>query len=75
VTIVRRGPDKDARRIADHKQSELRPKDAAYWKQRGDRAVDIGHVFKYPYSYYNLMRRANDPDLKKAMDSKAWHLF
>jgi hypothetical protein len=75
VTIVRRGPDKDARRIADHKRSDLRPKEAAYWKQRGDRAVDIGHVFKYPYSYYNLMRRANDPELKRTMDAKAWHLF
>ena len=75
VTVTRRGPDKDARRIADHKPSDLRPKDATYWQKRGDRAVDIGHVFKYPYSYYNLIRRANDPELQQTFEAKAYHLF
>ena len=75
VTITRRGPGADARRIPDHKPSDLRPKDATYWQKRGDRAVDIGHVFKYPYSYYNLMRRANDPALKQTWDAKAYHIF
>ena len=75
VTITRRGPDKDARRIADHKPNDLRPKDGTYWQKRGDRAVDIGHAFKYPYSYYNLMRRANDPELKQSFEAKAYHIF
>jgi hypothetical protein len=75
VTITRRGPAPDARRISDHKPSDLRPRDATYWQKRADRAVDIGHVFKYPYSYYNLLRRANDPDLQQTWEAKAWHLF
>ena len=75
VTVTRRGPDADAKRIPDHKPSQLRPKDAAYWQKRGDHAVDIGHVFKYPYSFYYLLRHANDPELNKAWEAKAYHLF
>jgi hypothetical protein len=37
--------------------------------------VGIGHVFKYPYSYYDLLRRARDPELRRALDAKAYHLF
>lgn len=75
VTVTRQGPDPDARRITDHKPSQLRPSDTKYWEQRGDKTLGIGHVFKYPYSYYDLLRRANDPELQAAWDAKAYHLF
>jgi hypothetical protein len=75
VTVTRKGPDPDSKRYPDHRPSDLRPTDAAYWKRRGDRSVGIGHVFKYPYSYYDLLRRAKDPELKRAWDAKAYHLF
>jgi hypothetical protein len=75
VTVTRRGPDADSKRIADHKPSALRPSDAKYWQNRGDHAVDIGHVFKYPYSYYDLLQRADDAELKKECDAKAYLLF
>lgn len=75
VTVTRQGPAPDDRRISDHKKSPLRPRDRKYWEQRGDRSVGIGHVFKYPYSYYDLLRRANDPELALAWDKKAYHLF
>jgi hypothetical protein len=75
VTITRRGPEPDARRIPDHKPSNLRPREATYWEKRGDHAVDIGHVFKYPYSYYDLLRRAEDEELTRAFEEKAYHLF
>ena len=75
VTVTRRGPDPDARRISDHRPSNLRPRDAMYWEKRGDHAVDIGHVFKYPYSYYDLLRRAKDPELTEVFEAKAYHLF
>ena len=75
VTVVRRGPEPDAKRIADHKPTHLRPHDTAYWQQRGNHAVDIGHVFKYPYSYYNLLQRANSTELNQAWEEKAYHLF
>lgn len=37
--------------------------------------TDIGHVFKYPYSYYDLLQRADDPALAKEWDAKAYHVF
>ena len=75
VTVTRRGPESDARRIAEHKPSKLRPTQASYWKKRGDHAVGIGHVFKYPYSYYDLMRRVDDAELQRAFDEKAYAIF
>ncbi len=75
VTVTRQGPESDARRIAEHKPSKLRPTQATYWKKRGDHAVGIGHVFKYPYSYYDLMRRVDDAELQRSFDEKAYALF
>lgn len=75
VTVTRKGPEQDAKRYPDHKPSNLRPIDSEYWQRRGDHAVGIGHVFKYPYSCYDLLRRASDPELRPAWDAKAYHLF
>jgi hypothetical protein len=75
VTVTRLGPDADSRRIPDHKPSKLRPTDSQYWERRGDKAVGIGHVFKYPYGYYDLLRRADDQELARTFDAKAYHLF
>ena len=75
VTVTRRGPDADAKRRPDHKPTTLRPTDATYWQRRGDKTVAIGHVFKYPYSYYELLRHARDPKLKQTLDAKAYHIF
>ena len=75
VTVTRLGPGPDAKPRPDHKPSDLRPNDPAYWKKRGDKSVGIGHLFKYPYSYYDLLRHARDPELEQAWDEKAYHLF
>ncbi len=75
VTVTRQGPGADDRRIPDHKPSELRPDDADYWEKRGDHAVGIGHVFKYPYSYYDLWNRVDNDVLKREWEAKAYHLF
>ncbi|QEG40922.1 hypothetical protein [Roseimaritima ulvae] len=75
VTVTRQGPQPDARVIKDHKPSKLRPDDAEYWQQRGEKTLGIGHVFKYPYAYYDLLARADDPQLEQALDAKAWQLF
>ena len=75
VTVTRQGPKPDDRKIADHKKTKLRPKDPAYWDKRGNKTLGIGHVFKYPYAYYDLLERANDPELAKEFDAKAYHLF
>lgn len=75
VTVTRMGPQAGDRKIKDHPFSKLRPDEADYWKKRGDKTLGIGHVFKYPYAYYDLLARANDPELEKEFDAKAWQLF
>jgi hypothetical protein len=75
VTVTRRGPTPDSKVIPDHPPSDLRPLDAAYWETRGDHDVDIGHVFKYPYSYYSLLRLANDSALRRVWEARADQLF
>lgn len=75
VTVTRMGPQPDDRKIKDHMFSKLRPNDTAYWEKRGDKTLGLGHVFKYPYAYYDLLARANDPNLEREFDAKAWHLF
>lgn len=75
VTVTRQGPQPGDRKIADHQPNNLRPKDSEYWKKRGDKSLGIGHVFKYPYAYYNLLARANDAELAADFDAKAYHLF
>jgi len=75
VTVTRRGPGSDSKHRPDHKPTRLRPIDAEYWEKRRDNSLGIGHVFKYPYSYYALLRNARDPKLKRALDAKAYHLF
>lgn len=75
ITVTRRGPQPGDRKIKDHKFSRLRPNETAYWKQRGNKSLGIGHVFKYPYAYYDLVTRAKDLELEKEFDAKAWQLF
>ena len=75
VTVTRKGPQPGDRKIRDHTFSKLRPDEAEYWRQRGTKTLGIGHVFKYPYAYYDLLTRAKDPEIEKEFDAKAWHLF
>ncbi|HIE99842.1 MAG TPA: hypothetical protein EYG03_11055 [Planctomycetes bacterium] len=75
VTVTRTGPQPGDRKIKDHQFSKLRPDDTEYWRKRGDRTLGIGHVFKYPHAYYDLLARAKDPELAKEFDNKAWQLF
>lgn len=75
VTVTRLGPEPDARRIPDHKPNDLRPLDAAYWERREAGSLGIGHVFKYPYSYYDLLQRTGDSVLARLWDEKAYHVF
>ncbi len=75
VTVTRKGPAKDDRRIKDHASTNLRPLDAEYWQKRSDRSVGIGHVFKYPYAYYDLVSRAGDCEITREIEKKAWHVF
>ena len=75
VTVTRKGPQPGDRKIRDHRVTDLRPNQAEYWNKRGDKTLGIGHVFKYPYAYYDLLSRAGDPELAKTLDQKAYHVF
>lgn len=75
VTVTRLGPQPGDRKIKDHRATELRPDEFEYWNKRGEKSLGIGHVFKYPYAFNDLLARANDPELEKELDAKAWHLF
>ncbi len=75
VTVTRQGPQSGDKKIADHKPNKLRPNASEYWNSRGDKTLGIGHVFKYPYAYYDLLARANDPALEQELDAKAWQIF
>ena len=75
VTVTRMGPQPGDREIKEHQFSKLRPNGAEYWQKRGDKSLGIGHVFKYPYAYYDLLARAKDPELEKEFNAKAWRLF
>ncbi len=75
VAVVRQGPEEADKRYSEHKPGKLRPNSAEYWQKRGDHAVDIGHVFKYPYSYYDLLGRAADPALQQEWEAKEYLVF
>ena len=75
VTVTREGPEPGDKPFTEHKPSTLRPNTAEYWQKRGDRTLSIGHVFKYPYSYYDLLRHVDNPALKQEWDAKAYRLF
>ena len=45
--------------------SELDPREPSYWRKDFDRS-DCGHVFKYPFSFHNLIDRCSDSDLVAA---------
>jgi len=75
VTVTRVGPNPDDKRYREHDPSKLRPNSADYWRKRGDKSLGIGHVFKYPYSYYDLLRSSDDPALQKEWESKAYRIF
>lgn len=75
VTVTRNGPQPGDRKIKDHAISKLRPNQVKYWQNRGKQSLGIGHVFKYPYAYYDLLERAKAPDLEKQLEEKAWQIF
>ncbi len=75
VTVTRLGPQPGDRKIKDHALSKLRPDETEYWKNRGEKTLGLGHVFKYPYAYYHLLALAEDAELEKEFDAKAWQLF
>lgn len=49
------------------------------WADHGqgfrDHLLTIGHAFKYPYSYYHLLRSVNGDAFRQELDDKVWRVF
>lgn len=75
ITSMRRGPRETDRHIPDHLPSSLTPLDHDYWAQRNPVRPGLGHAFKYAYSFYNLLRGLNDPDLKQRCLAAGYRIF
>ena len=74
VTVTRLGPEPtagDGKTIRRRNGARSRP---GTGRNVGSRRWDW-HVFKYPYSCYDLLRRAGDPELAAEWDRKAYHVF
>ncbi len=73
---IRMGPaERDIPR-SDHLPSELFPLQKAYWEQRmNDSSLGLGHLFKYPYAFYGLMKLAEDSDLRTQCLANAYNIF
>ncbi|MEZ5540436.1 MAG: hypothetical protein R3F42_00110 [Pseudomonadota bacterium] len=75
IHTLRRGPRPTDRRIPDHPPATLTPLDHAYWAQRRNVLSSLGHVFKYPWSFYSLLSRLDDTDLKQRCLAAAHLIF
>jgi hypothetical protein len=75
IKTIRGGPRETDRHIPDHLPSSLTPLDYGYWAQRNPVRPGLGHAFKYPYSFYNLIHRLNDPDLKQRCLAAGYKIF
>lgn len=75
VSIARRGPSKDSRRIPDHAPNRWTPLDLRYWEEKQAGLSGLGHAFKYPYSFYNLMSRLDNQELKQRCEAESYKIF
>ena len=59
----------------EHLPRELFPHHFAYWEERRAQSIGLGHVFKYPYGFYEWMRLASDLRLEQRCKRIAYHMF
>jgi hypothetical protein len=75
IQRIRMGPLETDVPRPEHPPSSLFPRQRAYWEQRANRPVGIGHLFKYPYGFYGLMDLAQDARLKEQCRRVAYHVL
>ena len=74
ITTMRRGPGETAQRYPEHQPSKLTPLNYEYWERK--RSVSgLGHVFKYPYSFYNLISQLDDEELRQRVVAEGYRIF
>jgi hypothetical protein len=75
IETMRFGPGETDRHIADHLPSLLTPLDQGYWEQGKPVRPGLGHAFKYPYSFYNLLRKLGNPELESRCRAECYKIF
>ena len=77
VTYLRRlrlGPQETDKPRAEHQRAISVPLQEAYWKEhKGD--WNLGHVVKYPYGYYGLVKQLESAGVKDRCDDLAYRIF
>ncbi len=75
IAMVRGGPREIDRQISDHPPSSRTPLDYDYWERRKPVRPGLGHAFKYPYSFYNLLSGLRDPRLRERSLAESYKIF
>lgn len=75
IHTLRRGPQNTDRRIPDKQATELTPLQHAYWQRKKRVRAGLGHVFKYPWSFYSLLARLDDAQLKQRCLAAGYWIF
>lgn len=75
IKTIRRGPMETDRHIPEHPPSSLTPLEQDYWKNRNPVRAGLGHAFKYPYSFYNLLSGLHNPELEKRCVAEGYRIF
>lgn len=75
IKRIRMGPLDTDKVRTEHVPSTRRPDQRAYWNVRQKGSVEIGHVFKYPYGFYGLLRYAGDTVLRTRCLDAGYHIF
>ncbi len=75
IKTMRQGPTEKSRRIREHSPSSVTPLDYEYWAQRKSVRSGLGHAFKYPYSFYNLLAQLDDAELRQRCLAQGYRIF
>jgi hypothetical protein len=75
IKRIRMGPQKTDVPRPERLSSDLLPHHRAYWQARRAQAIGLGHVFKYPYGFYEWIRLARDPCLQQQCMRVAHHIL
>jgi hypothetical protein len=75
IKRIRMGPLETDQPRPEHPPSDLRPHQLAYWQERAERPVGIGHCFKYPYGFYGLLGLVREENLRRHCMKAAYRIF
>lgn len=75
INRIRMGPLNTDKVYAEHAVKDVHPHQAAYWQERRQHGPSLGHLFKYPYGFYGLVREAQDEALVRACWREAYRIF